>query len=136
MHMSPLRVWPPEFLLEARRVREVCPEVVTPYDVTQAFELGSVPSTVVVHDAAGSHEVQVEVTPDHRATLSDEPPPLDEVVGVSIGAASLTGALADAADKLYSGRHPNQPRRVRAIEISYSSGGIMPPVLSVRAKKV
>jgi hypothetical protein len=134
IHMNPLTVWPPEFVVEACQVSAVCAEVVTPYDVTQDFEIGSIPDTVVVRDAEGRHDVPVEVVPDRGATPAIEAE-TDEATGVSIGAASLAGALSDAARQLYAGQHPNVPRRVVAVEISYEEGGIMPPVLKVRAKK-
>jgi hypothetical protein len=135
IHRSPLRVWPPQFAVEACSEGDVCADVVTPYDVTQAFSIGSAPPAITVHDAAGAHTVDVEVVPDVRTSLEGAPPGRGEAVGVSIGRASLSEALADAAGQLYQGTHPNEPRKVRAIEITYSSGGIMPPVLSVRADK-
>jgi hypothetical protein len=135
IHQSPLRIWPPQFLIEACHSGDVCPEVLTPYDVTRAFDVGEKPPTIVIHDATGPHEVNVDVVPDRgTAELAGTPSP-EEAVGVSFGAVSLAEALADAADKLFAGQHPNVPRSVCAIEICYSTGGIAPPVLTVRAKK-
>jgi hypothetical protein len=134
IRMSPIDVWPPEFSVEACRVASLCAEVVTPYDVTQDFDLGSIPERIVVHDADGPHEIPVEIVPD-RTPARPSAAASDEATGVSIGAASLGGALADAARQLSVGQHPNTPRRVIAVEISYEEGGILPPVLKVRAKK-
>jgi hypothetical protein len=133
IHRSPLRIWPPEFALEEYKEGDVCSEVLTPYAVTQDFSIGSAPATVTVHDAVGAHAVTVEVVPDAAESLAGPALDTGEAIGVSIGRASLSEAMADAAAQLYAGQHPNEPRKVRAIEITYSSGGILPPVLSVRA---
>lgn len=135
IHRSPLRVWPPQFSLEECNEGDVCADVVTPFDVTRAFSIGSAPPTITVHDAAGAREVEVEVVPDVRTSIRGTTTASGEAIGVSIGRASLSEAMADAADQLYAGTHPNEPRKFRAIEITYTSGGIMPPVLSVRADK-
>jgi hypothetical protein len=132
---SPLRIWPPEFALEECKEGDVCSEVLTPYDVTEAFPIGSAPRKITVHDSGGAHSVTVEVVPDAKESISGQALGAGEAIGVSIGRASLSEAMADAAKQLYAGKHPNEPRKVRAIEITYSSGGILPPVLSVRADK-
>lgn len=131
---SPLRIWPPEFAIEECREGDVCADVQTPFDVTEEFAIGSAPETVTVRDAGGLHPVKVDVVPDLRSSLR-RATNAEEATGVSIGRASLAEAMADAGDQLYAGGHPNQPRTVRAIEITYTSGGVMPPVLSVRADK-
>lgn len=136
INRSPLRIWPPQFAVEVcTEENEGCAEVLTPYAVTEAFTMASAPPAITVHDAAGAHEVPVEVVPDARGSVPRPSLGPGEAIGVSIGRASLGEAMADAAEQLYAGKHPNEPRQVRAIEITYSSGGILPPVLSVRADK-
>ncbi len=135
IRMSPLRVWPPEFLIEACRLPDGCLDVETDFDVTEGFEIGTRPEEVVVRDAAGPHTVPVEVVPDRAAVAPPSNEANDEATGVSVGAASLSDALSDAARKLYPDQQPNVPRSIRMLDVTYSEGGVMPPVLSVRATR-
>lgn len=126
LERSPIAVFPPEFSLEACRSARPCLEVVTPYFVRRQFPMATDPKSVVVHDAAGPHNVKVEVVPD-LAVQSTKP---GEATGTSL-TLSLGEALGRAASQLEPGPG-DTGHDVKVEEISYTDGGIVGPALHVR----
>lgn len=61
---SPLRIFPPEFILKQRRPDGPTPDVITPFFAVTSFTAAKPIETVTVHDAQGRHEIPVDQTPD------------------------------------------------------------------------
>ena len=57
---SPLRIWPPQYLLAHKKPDGVVAQVITPYEVTATFKAEDAVKAVKVTDAAGGHSVPVE----------------------------------------------------------------------------
>lgn len=61
--MSPLRIWPPQFLLYRKPPEGMAAQVITPFDVCVSFKSNRPVPPLVLTDGAGRHEVQVVQTP-------------------------------------------------------------------------
>jgi hypothetical protein len=61
---SPLDVFPPEYQLWHVKPSGIVLEVLTPFTVYTSFKTTGKIERVVVHDANGRHEVEVEQVPD------------------------------------------------------------------------
>jgi hypothetical protein len=59
---SPLRIWPPQYLLVRHPPDGMAAQVITPYTVSANFNSTDRVATIIVTDAAGKHEVKVEQT--------------------------------------------------------------------------
>ena len=57
---SPLRIWPPQWMLARKRPEWMVAQVITPFEVTASFESDERVRAVKVADAAGRQEVPVE----------------------------------------------------------------------------
>ena len=57
---SPLRIWPPQYLLARRKTGEVGAQVITPFDVSESFKAKQPVRFVVVSDEGGAHRVPVD----------------------------------------------------------------------------
>jgi hypothetical protein len=62
-------VFPPEFTLWHVRPGGIVLEVFTPFVVAITFKAAKPVEKIVVHDAAGKHEVAVEQVPDFLKTI-------------------------------------------------------------------
>jgi hypothetical protein len=101
IELSPIDVWPPEFGLNRCNTGDICTQVVTPYNASEYFAFGSRPDTVIVHDEAGRHTVDVEDIPTETllAPAEETDAAVDEAVGLSANL-SFDEALRDALQKL------------------------------------
>ena len=62
---SPLRIWPPQWMLARKAPEGAVAQVITPFEVTASFSSGpDTVKTVVVTDAGGRHEVTVDQARD------------------------------------------------------------------------
>jgi hypothetical protein len=61
---SPIDVFPPEFLLWHVQPSGIVLQVITPFNEWTSFKAKEQIKTVVIHDANGRHEVEVEQVPD------------------------------------------------------------------------
>jgi lysophospholipase L1-like esterase len=57
---SPLRIWPPQYMLARKPPEGVVAQVITPFDTSISFKSEQPITAVVVSDAGGKHEVKVE----------------------------------------------------------------------------
>ena len=57
---SPLRIWPPQWMLARKRPDGIAAQVVTPFSVTESFKSDDPVKAIIVTDATGRHEVPVE----------------------------------------------------------------------------
>jgi|SRR5687768_9795627 hypothetical protein len=57
---SPLRIWPPQYLLAVKKPDGPAAEVMTPFEVTASFKADDPVETVSVRDASGLQKVMVE----------------------------------------------------------------------------
>ena len=58
--VSPLRIYPPQWLLAMKRPEGAVAQVLTPFDVTASFKASHQISSLRVSDAMGPHDVHVE----------------------------------------------------------------------------
>jgi hypothetical protein len=58
--VSPLRIYPPQWLLAVKRPDGPVAQVVTPFDVSASFKASNQIATLRVTDALGQHDVHVE----------------------------------------------------------------------------
>jgi hypothetical protein len=61
---SPIDVFPPEFSVWHVKPSGIVLEVLTPFNIYTSFKTTGKVERVVVHDADGRHEVEVEQVPD------------------------------------------------------------------------
>ena len=61
---SMLRIWPPEFRLARKKPEGMAAQVITPFEVVASFKATDPIPQVVVHDAAGRHEIKVDQARD------------------------------------------------------------------------
>jgi hypothetical protein len=57
---SPLRIWPPQWMLASKKPDGIATQAFTPFDVSTSFKSDQPVKQIVVTDAAGRHEVAVE----------------------------------------------------------------------------
>ena len=57
---SPLRIWPPQWMLARKRPEGMAAQVITPFSVSASFKSDDPIKAIVVGDAAGRHEVPVQ----------------------------------------------------------------------------
>ncbi len=57
---SPLRIWPPQWMLARKRPDGIVAQVITPFEVTGSFKSDDPINAVRISDAAGRHEIPVE----------------------------------------------------------------------------
>jgi hypothetical protein len=57
---SPLRIWPPQYLLAHKKPEGVAAQVITPFEVLASFKADQAVKSVKVTDGAGGHHVEVE----------------------------------------------------------------------------
>ena len=60
LFQSPLRIWPPQWMLGHRKPEGMVAQVITPFEVTASFKAREPVTRVIISDAAGKHEVNVE----------------------------------------------------------------------------
>jgi hypothetical protein len=58
--MSPMRIYPPQWMLAVKKPTGPAAQVVTPFDVSTSFKANDHIRTLRVTDAAGTHDVKVE----------------------------------------------------------------------------
>ena len=56
---SPLRIWPPQWMLAHKKPDGMAAQVITPFEVSASFKSDRKVATVVVNDAAGRRTVSV-----------------------------------------------------------------------------
>jgi len=56
---SPLRIWPPQYMLASKKPDGMAAQVVTPFEVSASIKSTDPIHEIVVTDAAGRHEVKV-----------------------------------------------------------------------------
>lgn len=56
---SPLKIWPPQFILAHKKPDGIVAQVITPYEATASFKADRKVATVVVNDASGRRIVNV-----------------------------------------------------------------------------
>jgi hypothetical protein len=61
---SPLRIWPPQYMLARKKTGDMGAMVMTPFEVTASFKADDPIREVVVTDAEGRHEVTVDQARD------------------------------------------------------------------------
>lgn len=61
---SPIDVFPPQFILNHRKVGDTVLDVIIPFNIWVSFAASEKIETVIVHDAQGAHEIAVEQVPD------------------------------------------------------------------------
>jgi hypothetical protein len=61
---SPLRIWPPQYLLARRKTGDIGAAVITPFEAVESFKAKDVVRTIKVTDAGGGHEVPVDQARD------------------------------------------------------------------------
>jgi hypothetical protein len=57
--MSPLRIYPPQWMLAQKRPDGIVAQVITPFEATASFKAADPVRAVRVSDAAGKHDVPV-----------------------------------------------------------------------------
>ena len=57
---SPLRIWPPQWMLARKRPEGTVAQAITPFEVSGSFESAEPVKSVRVNDAAGGVDVPVE----------------------------------------------------------------------------
>ena len=57
---SPLRIWPPQWMLARKRPEGMVAQVITPFEVTASFKSDARVQAVRVSDSAGQMDVPVE----------------------------------------------------------------------------
>jgi hypothetical protein len=62
--MSPLRIYPPQWMLAMKKPDGPAAQVVTPFEVTASFKANEPVKAVHVSDGAGKHEVPVDQARD------------------------------------------------------------------------
>jgi len=62
--MSPLRIYPPQWMLAVKKPTGLVSQGLTPFEVTASFKANEPVKTLHVSDAAGKHEVAVEQARD------------------------------------------------------------------------
>ena len=67
---SMIEVFPPEFIFHSVPPGWIVPQVLTPFSIWVMFGASEPIKTVTVHDADGSHEIDVEQTPDTLAAAN------------------------------------------------------------------
>lgn len=127
--LSPIDIWPPQYVIIACPTSPVCPQLVSPYSAIGRFPVTTRPETIKVQDAEGVQDVPVEVVPDlaARGASSD-----GSVIGWS-RAIELEEAIAHAAAQLPRA-HPNVGVNMKVEEIWYTDGGIVGPMLYVKGR--
>jgi len=63
---SPLDVFPPQFILNHKQPDGIVLQVVTPFNVNTSFKTEETIEAVVVHDAQGEHQIEVEQVLDRN----------------------------------------------------------------------
>ena len=66
--LSPLDIFPPQFLLWHIKPSGPVLDVITPFSVSTSFLASEPIKTVVVYDADGKHTVKVEQVPDRKSS--------------------------------------------------------------------
>jgi hypothetical protein len=61
---SPLRIWPPRYMLVQRKPDGMVAQVITPFEVRASFKSADQVTQLHVSDAAGEHVVNVEQAQD------------------------------------------------------------------------
>ena len=61
---SPLRIWPPQYLLAMKKPDGPATQAITPFEVTASFKATDPIKVVVVTDGAGKHDVKVDQARD------------------------------------------------------------------------
>jgi hypothetical protein len=61
---SPLKIWPPQYLLVCKKPDGPATQVISPFEVKATFKTKELVKKVVVTDAAGKHEVKVDQARD------------------------------------------------------------------------
>ena len=64
LYQSPLRIWPPQYMLAHKRPDGIVTQAFTPFDVTALFKSNEPIKQVVVSDASGKHTVTVDQARD------------------------------------------------------------------------
>jgi hypothetical protein len=130
---SLLTVWPPEFALVQCRTQGLCLEVMTPFTVSEFFNMNERPNSVVLHWRDGHDDLTVEDIPTQQlvpfgpadAGREVAGPDVDEAVGMS-RRMSFDDAFADAINRLprWTASHPDEMSVVAVVEIGAWYGGI------------
>jgi hypothetical protein len=64
LFMSPLRIWPPQYLLARHKTGDMGAQVITPFETTASFKSTDKVESVRVTDGAGAHDVPVDQARD------------------------------------------------------------------------
>jgi hypothetical protein len=64
LYQSPLRIWPPQYMLAHKKPDGIVTQAFTPFEVTASFKAGEPIKQVVVSDASGKHTVTVDQARD------------------------------------------------------------------------
>jgi len=121
---SPLAVEPPTFIVEWQQSGGFCPEVVTPYQRTAVFFIGTYRETVNVVSAGGTKSVKVEKLADAAAakSIAAKAPKHREAIGYSADF-SFEDAFNDAISKLPP-LYPDELQHFVVTETGAVAGGI------------
>lgn len=135
IELAPIDIFPPEFNATwAPDPLAICTQVVVPYEVTQAFHIGSPLETVTLHAEGGAIEVPVEtlpslepgpVIPAAPVLAADIVRPPSEAVGYS-ESYDVGEAIRNAIEQLPPRDHgiPDWLSRYTVVEIGAEVGGI------------
>jgi hypothetical protein len=61
---SPLRIWPPQWMLAQKKPSGIVAQVIRPFEVSASFKSTDPVKTIVIGDASGRHEVNVDQARD------------------------------------------------------------------------
>ena len=125
IEQSPLTVEPPTFIVEQQRSGGICPEVITPYQRTAVFFIGTYRETVNVISADGTKSVKVQKVEDSAGAkpVAAKTPKHREAIGYSADF-SFEDAFQDAISKLPP-LYPDELQNFVVIETGAVIGGFL-----------
>lgn len=129
IEQSPLRIFPPQYLVIRCRLPGVFPQVVTPYQICRSFPLAEAVNEITVHHAGGNDRVTVEPCPKELCKYEESCHQNDGCKGgVAVTGRSarlcFDEAFADALTQLPSSPVIDGMTRVKVTEIGGLFGGI------------
>jgi flavin-binding protein dodecin len=127
VQQSPLKIFPPQYNVVWRPISGLmCPQVLTPYEVSGVFHAIPGQETVVVHHQGGTDEVKIQEIPVPAEMEGGE-----AALAAEGGAAGLfTGYSGTSFDEAYQDAvakavaHPDELFSVRVVEQGGTHGGI------------
>jgi hypothetical protein len=126
VRQSPIEIFPPHFEAVQLRVASICPQVVTPFDVVDSFELGTPVETVTLHHAGGELTLPVESGAGPEGIGVAEDVRYDEATGRARRSLSFGEAFRDALANLPAVETPiaDWLEIVEVVSVKAEFGGI------------